>query len=571
LPAARPDGAVQLQRAWPTLLCTLVVALVGLVVVYPIVLLLINSLHVGPFGRETGWGLDNWRSAVTEPALVLAIWNTISLALTRQAISLVLAIGVAWLLARTDLPGARWLELGFWITVFLPTLTVLVAWIMIFNGFNGLANVLLKNLPFVTTPVFDIFSWWGIVAAHLLSGTLAIQIMLLTPACRHLDAALEEASLTSGAGTIGTLARVVVPILAPAILVVAVLSTIRALESFETELVLGSPQHVEVFSTRIYSIARREPPDYGIATALSMAILVIMLPAIVFQQWYSVRRSFTTVSGKFSARVNRLRRLRWPLFGMVLFMVLTMTVLPAVLVIVGTFMTLFGFFNIPEVWTLKNWQTAVSSPSLLSAITNTLVIAGGGAIFAMTAYTLIAYITVRTRYAGRGLLDFLVWLPSTVPGIILSLGFLWLFLGTPFLRPLYGSTLVLILVTALGSITIGTQITKASLLQLGAEMEEASRAAGASWWHTMRHVVLPLVAPTVAVVGVLAFASAARATGPIALLSTPSNQPLSMLQLSLLATNDYGAASVVGVILMFVTTGVALVARAAGLRVDQRW
>jgi iron(III) transport system permease protein len=405
----------------------------------------------------------------------------------------------------------------------------------------------------------------------LLSGTLAIQIMLLTPACRHLDAALEEASLTSGAGTIGTLARVVVPILAPAILVVAVLSTIRALESFETELVLGSPQHVEVFSTRIYSIARREPPDYGIATALSMAILVIMLPAIVFQQWYSVRRSFTTVSGKFSARVNRLRRLRWPLFGMVLFMVLTMTVLPAVLVIVGTFMTLFGFFNIPEVWTLKNWQTAVSSPSLLSAITNTLVIAGGGAIFAMTAYTLIAYITVRTRYAGRGLLDFLVWLPSTVPGIILSLGFLWLFLGTPFLRPLYGSTLVLILVTALGSITIGTQITKASLLQLGAEMEEASRAAGASWWHTMRHVVLPLVAPTVAVVGVLAFASAARATGPIALLSTPSNQPLSMLQLSLLATNDYGAASVVGVILMFVTTGVALVARAAGLRVDQRW
>jgi iron(III) transport system permease protein len=302
-----------------------------------------------------------------------------------------------------------------------------------------------------------------------------------------------------------------------------------------------------------------------------MAILLIMLPAIILQQWYAGRRSYATVGGKFVARTTRLRRWRWPLFGVVLALVLLMTVLPTTLVVMGTFMTLFGFFGIPEVWTIKNWQTALGNPTLLTATANTLSIAGGAAVLAMSAFTAIAYITVRTRYLARGALDFLVWLPSTIPGIILSLGFLWLFLGTPFLRPLYGTTYVLILVTALGSVTLGTQITKASLLQLGAEMEEASRAAGASWWYTLRHVVVPLIAPTIAVVGVIGFASAARATGPIALLSTQSNRPLSMLQLSLLATNEYGAASVVGVILLVLTTGVALVARFAGLRVDQRW
>src|SRR5215213_4181199 len=168
-----------------TVLCTLVLALVGLLVVYPVVLLLINSLWVGPFGRETHMGLDNWRAAVTEPALVSAIWNTISLAVTRQAISLSLAIGVAWLIARTDLPWASWLELGFWVAVFLPSLTVLVAWILLFDSFNGIVNQLLRQLPFVTGPVFDIYSWWGIVAAHLLSGTVAVQVMLLTPAFRN--------------------------------------------------------------------------------------------------------------------------------------------------------------------------------------------------------------------------------------------------------------------------------------------------------------------------------------------------------------------------------------------------
>jgi iron(III) transport system permease protein len=249
-------------------------------------------------------------------------------------------------------------------------------------------------------------------------------------------------------------------------------------------------------------------------------------------------------------------------------MVLLMTVLPIGLVIMGTFMSLFGYFNVAQVWSLKNWQVALSNATLINATLNTLIIASGKAVVAMVAFTAIAYIAVRTRYAARGALDLLVWLPSTLPGIILSLGFLWLFLGTPFLRPLYGTTFVLILVTALGSVTLGTQVTKASLLQLGAELEEASRSAGASWWRTMRHIVLPLIMPTIAVVGVLAFASGARATGAVALLSTHSNQPLSMLQLTLLGSNQYGPASVVGVLLLTMTVGVAVVARWAGLRFD---
>jgi iron(III) transport system permease protein len=551
-----------------TIVPSLVLGVVALLVVYPVVLLLIHSFEVGAFGRETHWGFDNWVAALTEPQLVGAMWNTLSLAVTRQILGLALAVGVAWLLGSTDLPGARWLEFGFWLTVFLPGLTVLVAWIMLFDGYNGLVNQVLQKLPFVSGPVFDIYSWWGIVAAHLLSGTIAVSVMLLTPAFRNLDSAFEEASLTSGASSFGTLVRIVVPILAPTLLVVTILSSIRALESFEIELILGAPHKLDVFSTRIYRIAQREPPEYGIATALSMGVLLFMLPAIVFQQWYSTHRSFATLGGRFTRRLTRLRRWRWPLFGVVLSMVVLMTVLPITLVIMGTFMSLFGYFNVAQVWTLRNWQAAMTNSTLVRATMNTLIIASGKAALAMVAFTGIAYITVRTRYAARGLLDLLVWLPSTLPGIILSLGFLWLFLGTPFLRPLYGTTFALILVVALGSVTLGTQITRASLLQLGAELEEASRSLGGSWLYTFRHIVLPLIAPTVAVVGVLAFASGARATGTIALLSTQSNQPLSMLQLTLLGGNQYGPASVVGVLLLVMTVGVAVIARWAGVRLE---
>src|SRR5207302_3097513 len=134
---------------------------------------------------------------------------------------------------------------------------------------------------------------------------------------------------------------------------------------------------LDVFSTRIYRIAQREPPEYGIATALSMGVLLFMLPAIVFQQWYSARRSFATLGGRFTRRVTRLRRWRWPLFGVVLSMVLLMTVLPIALVTMGTFMSLFGYFNVAQVWTLRNWQAAMTNATMVKATLNTLIIASG--------------------------------------------------------------------------------------------------------------------------------------------------------------------------------------------------
>src|SRR5690242_9068716 len=109
--------------SFSTLLCTLVLATVAFLVVYPVGLLLFHSFEVGTFGQATHPGLDNWRAALTQPDLAAALWNTVSLALARQVIALPIAIAVAWLIARTDLPGRDWLEFGFWVTVFLPQLT----------------------------------------------------------------------------------------------------------------------------------------------------------------------------------------------------------------------------------------------------------------------------------------------------------------------------------------------------------------------------------------------------------------------------------------------------------------
>jgi iron(III) transport system permease protein len=178
---------------------------------------------------------------------------------------------------------------------------------------------------------------------------------------------------------------------------------------------------------------------------------------------------------------------------------------------------------------------------------------------------LIAYIIVRTRFFGRHALDFISWLPFTVPGILLSLGLLTMFLLPP-LRPIYGSIFILIMAGIISGMPLAVQITKSNLLQLGAELEEASWLTGGSWWHTYRHVVIPLLRPTLVVVALIAFIGAARNVAQVALLSNAQNRPLSMLQLDYMAEGKFEVAAVVACCILFLTVGLALVARAFGYK-----
>ena len=182
-------------------------------------------------------------------------------------------------------------------------------------------------------------------------------------------------------------------------------------------------------------------------------------------------------------------------------------------------------------------------------------------------FSIIAYVIVRTNFRLRLGLDFLSWLPWALPGIILGLGFLWMVLGIPILRPLHSTTFVLILIVTLGSITVGTQMFKANLLQLGQDMEEVSRISGGSWFYTYRRVLLPLMMPTVISVGLVTFVFAARDVSRVALLASSQNRPLALLQLDYLTSYQLEAASVVGVIIILLTTGVAVAARLLGLRI----
>src|SRR5215212_7497941 len=505
-------GGLDVRRAgrglprvsWGTALCVVILLVVGAAVLFPLFLILRQSFDVSKPGEAARFGLDGWAAIFSERGLRTAVNNTLLLSITRQALALPIAIGIAWLIARTDLPHSRWFEFGFWLSFFLPTLTVTLSWILVLDPDYGLFNQLIKP----TGLHFNIYSFWGIVWTHLVAHNISVMVMLLTPAFRNMNSSFEEASRVAGASTLSTIWRIFVPVMMPAILAVELIVLMRSLESFEVEQILGPPISFQVMATWIYATFYQQTPRIDAASALAVVLVACMLLFVVVQQRFIGKRRYTTVTGQFQGQIFRLGAAKVPalvFMGIIMFLIMGV---PFVFATMGTFMKLFGYFT-NDPWTLQHWQTAFREPLLLRPLNNTLILATATATASVLLNSLIAYVIVRTRFFGRHALDFITWLPFTVPGILLSLGLLTMFLLPP-LRPIYGSIYVLIMAGVISGMPLAVQITKSNLLQLGAELEEASWLTGGSWWHTYRRVVLPLLRPTLVVVALISFIGSAR-------------------------------------------------------------
>ena len=551
-----------------TLMMALLIGAMGFYVLYPLTLIVINSFNEATIAEPEVYGFGAWREAFSEPGIWQSLWNSIKIGIVLQAIALPSGIFLSWLLARTNIYYGNLFEFGFWISFILPNLATTFGWMLLLDPSTGLVNSWLRELPFGLN--FDIYSFSGIIWAHLMANGVSTKVMLMTPAFRRMDASMEEASRMSGAGPLKTLLLITVPAMTPVIVVVFLLSVIRIFSSFETELLLGVPWGFYVYSTKIVDLARQEPPLVNQAAALGSVILIFLVAFIPFQRKLISRRQFTTVTGQFKPKIIDLGVWRIPATIFVGFVIFMLDIVPILSVFGGSFMTRFGFFNLPKTWTLEYWQMALTDPRILLGLQNTLIIAVSAALIGAFFFSLVAYILVRTKLPGRAILDSICWLPSAIPGVLAGLGLLWMFLGTPIFRPFYGTLVLLVVASILGGITLATQILKANFIQLGKELEEASRMSGAGFWRTYFKVVFPLMAQTMVLVAVLKFMFASQHTSSIILLATSETRTLSLLALDQVAAGYREVASITVIFIMLMTLGVALIARSFGLKVGIR-
>jgi iron(III) transport system permease protein len=217
---------------------------------------------------------------------------------------------------------------------------------------------------------------------------------------------------------------------------------------------------------------------------------------------------------------------------------------------------------------LAHWRNLLFDPIFLVALQNSLIIAGVTAAGGVLLYSALAYLLVSRRTVTAPLLESLSWMPHVLPGILLSLGLLWLFLATPLRFFLYGTVWGIALALILADSPVTTQAFKAGLLQLGPDLEESARVSGASWSYTYRRILLPLLAPIAAAVGLMNFGSALTSISTPVLLYSHESRPLAILLLEYSFTGELERAAALGLLVTVIVGSMMLVGRKLGLKLS---
>jgi len=557
----------------PNALLSLPVVVVTAFALAPVVITLVGSFRTSLPGNPVVWGTGGWTSAFSNPSVWQAVANTFLLVLMRVPLALLLGSVLAWLLIRTNVRAGKTIEFLFWIAFFMPTLPMAMAWTLLLDPKSGWINRALQPVFGLTHGPFNIYSYSGITWVHLVTTTVPAIVILLGPAFRGFNPVLEESARMSGASLIESFRRVVLPLLAPALTMAGIIALIRSLEGFEVELYLGVPAGIRVFSTKIQELVVYEPPRYAPAMALSVPFVILLIALALYYQRVIRGRSYATLTGKHAAAPPvDLGRYRWPATIVCLLFATLAVIVPSCALVLGSFMQVFGVASVTGGFgfTLVHWVTVLHDPVFASSFTVTLFLGVFTAIAGVLCFSLIAYIIIRTRARGRDLLDVAAWLPWSIPGILLSLSLLWIYLGFPVLNVLYGTVGGLVVAMLFKEMPGGVNLMKTGIMQIGLELEEAAYTSGAGWWELYRRVLLPLLSPTAVTVALFIFVGCVKDISTMILLATPTTRPLSLLVLDYATNGEIENGAVVGVIAATMAIAVTLLGRRLSARAGIR-
>jgi iron(III) transport system permease protein len=434
---------------------------------------------------------------------------------------------------------------------FLPALPIALGWILLLDPDYGLLNSVLKHLPFVGHPVFNINSVAGIIWVHITLSTVPIMTILLSSAQRQIDAAYEEAATMAGASFARTLRQITGPLLLPAILTALVAGLFNSIQVFEVEQLLGVPVGISVFSTQIYYLVTNVPSDNQQAMAFSTLMLAILLVVGILYQYALQRRGTVATMGGRGVRVTARPRtaMAYAASGVIFLALAIGTLLPTAVLVASSFTRLFGFFDIPHPWTLANWAEVLGSSVFADGLRNSVLLGLALGLAGTSVCTLLAGLFARSRLPGLRAASLLVWLPWGVPGILMGLSWLHIFLTVPGLKALYGTIVPLIVVLLVANLPFGTYMLRASIGQISKDLEEAAAIAGATGAQVLRRITIPLILPMMLSVFVIIFMAALRDISMTVLLATPGTRTLPLLMFEFSSEGNLGSASVVGVIM----------------------
>jgi iron(III) transport system permease protein len=479
---ARPRGAP--LRLEHVVMAAAVAALIVLVVL-PLAFLVMGSV-----AGDAGFSLDNFARAMQRRLYYQALFNSLILGSWTGLFSLLIGLPLSWAVSRTNTPGKGFLRLTASLSYLTPPFLTAIAFVNLFGPNAGIVNMFFRDRLGLPELTFNIFTMPGLVLVTTLH-TFPYVYLLASSALESVDASYEESAQILGAGKWRTALSITAPLVAPAVLSGTLLAFVNAIALFGSQVIIGVPGRIYTLPTRIYALFDF-PPQYGLASALSLIFVAITVVALLLQRQYLARRSYVTLGGKGSRpRLVDLGAARWLVFGFGVAVFIIAIGLPYAALIEASLVKSVGL-PFWENITLANYRFVLFEYDVTQrAIINSLVLASLAATLAVLIGGIIGWIDLRTTVWGRRILDYIALIPLGLPGIVMAVALIQFWLATPF--NLYGTLAILLLAYTGRYIPLGVRAANTSLRQVDSSLEESARILGAPWGMTMRHVTFPLI------------------------------------------------------------------------------
>lgn len=541
-----------------------VIVVLFLAVMTPVGLIVYQSLLDGPFfSPESRAGFDAFHYVFTDPSFYSALKATAILSLGTVAIALPLGGLLAFVLTRTDLKYRGVVESMVLVPIFLSSI-VLAFGYTVSLGPSGFASLWVQErLGFVPWNVYSLF---GIT---VLCGLTHVPhaYLYVSSAMRNLPSDLEEAARTTGASIWRVSWDVTLPMVLPSLVFCTALIIMLGFEMFGLPLVLGDPNGITVLTTYIYKLTTLfGTPSYHLMAVVAMVLVAITLPLVYFQRrLLKTSRKYAAIGGK----GGRATRLRLGTSGQIVALTLiALWLLSAVVLPIGgialrAFVDAWGQgVTYAEHLTIMHFKELLNVPSLFHGIINSILIATVGGAVAVFLYLLVGLAGFRWQGAGLAILDYSVLLPRALPGLIIGLAFFWVYLFIPFLTPLRPTLFSLLSAYIIVGLSYGLRLIQATLLQVGAELEESARTCGASITQAWRDIVIPIIRPGLVGAWVLIMIIFLREYATGVYLMSSGTEVIGSLIVSMLATGAIDLIAALSFISVFLTAvGLAVALR----------
>ena len=541
-----------------------VLGLTIFLIIYPISFLLYGSFWSGRPGDPGYFTFSNYITAFLDPYTVTLLVNSFTYALGSALLAVSIGSILAFIAVRTDAPFRRQFRFLPFLPIVLPGFVDNLAWVYLFSPRSGFANVTFRGFFGITdteVTIFNIYSMAGMIWVMGIS-LVPTAYLVISAAFAAMDSTLEEAARIAGSRITTIIRKITVPIMMPAILSVFLLVFIIAFESFETPAMVGLPARIEVFMSEIYrSVVGSIPPNYGLATAYAIILLIVTL-SLIFVYRRVVRRAekFQVITGKgYHPRILHLGK--WKYLGtgiLVTYLVVHIGLMFSTVVM----LSLQPFWNPRDLLskiTLKHYIAVFDRSDILVSLTNSWIVCGAAATIVLLMAAMISYISRRGRFRWKGLLEGVGTIPIAFPGFVIGLGFLWTFLTLP-LR-IYGTLAVIVLAFMVKYLPHGIRFTAGAVAQIHRDLEESSSITGAQWTTTVRRITLPLLGPAMLSGWVYVFIISFKELSSIIFLITPRNEVLATTLWDLWvngSTEILAAASVLLTILLWAIVAISI-------------